>query len=59
MGNADFERTERQRTVMEQVMGKIKSNPFRLFPGVHGCAAEMMTTNMSVLSLYGYAVTRR
>lgn len=40
VGNADFERTERQRTVMEQVMGKIKSNPFRLFPGVHGCAAE-------------------
>ena len=56
VGNADFERTERQRTVMEQVMGKIKSNPFRLFPVCMG-ALPKMTTNMSVLSLYGYAVT--
>ncbi len=52
----DDERTERQRTVMEQVMGKIKSNPFRLFPVCMG-ALPKMTTNMSVLSLYGYAVT--
>ena len=56
VGNADFERTERQRMVMEQVMGKIKSNPFRLFPVCMG-ALPKMTTNMSVLSLYGYAVT--
>ena len=37
-------------------MGKIKSNPFRLFPVCMG-ALPKMTTNMSVLSLYGYAVT--
>lgn len=56
VGNADFERTERQRTVMSQVMGKVKSNPFRLFSVCMG-ALPKMTTNMSVLSLYGYAVS--
>lgn len=56
VGNADFERTERQRTVMSQVMGKVKSNPFRLFSVCMG-ALPKMTTNMSVPSLYGYAVS--
>ena len=56
VGNADFERTERQRTVMSQVMGKVKSNPFRLVSVCMG-ALPKMTTNMSVLSLYGYAVS--
>ena len=40
VGNADFERTERQRTVMSQVMSKVKGNPFRLLPRVHGSTAE-------------------
>ena len=56
MGNADFERTERQRTVMSQVMSKVKGNPFRLLPVCMG-ALPKMTTNMSVPGLYGYALT--
>ena len=56
VGNADFERTERQRTVMSQVMSKVKGNPFRLLPVCMG-ALPKMTTNMSVLGLYGYALT--
>lgn len=52
MGNADFERTERQRTVLTEI---IKSaavmNPFKL-----GSAAKdvlpSMNTNMSKLSMY-------
>lgn len=56
VGNADFERTERQRTVMAQVMQKVKSNPLRL-AAVCVKALPKMTTNMSALSLYGYAVT--
>ena len=56
VGNADFERTERQRTVMSQVMSKVKSNPFRLLPVCMG-ALPKMTTNMSVPGLYGYALT--
>ena len=56
VGNADFERTERQRTVMSQVMSKVKGNPFRLLPVCMG-ALPKMTTNMSVPGLYGYALT--
>ena len=56
VGNADFERTERQRTVMSQVMSKVKGNPFRLLPVCMG-ALPKMTTNMSALGLYGYALT--
>ena len=56
VGNADFERTERQRTVMQQVMEKVKKNPFRLI-SVCLSALPEMTTNLSVGSLYGYAVT--
>ncbi len=56
VGNADFERTERQRTVMAQVMQKVKVNPLRL-AAICVTALPKMTTNMSALSLYGYAVT--
>lgn len=56
VGNADFERTERQRTVMQQVMEKVKSNPLRLVTVCLSALPEM-TTNLSVGSLYGYAVT--
>ena len=56
VGNADFERTERQRTVMSQVISKVKGNPFRLLPVCMG-ALPKMTTNMSVPGLYGYALT--
>ncbi len=54
VGNADFERTERQRTVMSQVLKKVKGNPLRIAP-ICMTALPKMTTNMSFLSLYGYA----
>ena len=41
---------------MSQVMSKVKGNPFRLLPVCMG-ALPKMTTNMSVLGLYGYALT--
>lgn len=56
VGNADFERTERQRTVMQQVMTKAKQNPARLL-SICMKALPDMTTNLSVGQLYGYAVT--
>ena len=56
VGNADFERTERQRTVMQQVMEKAKKNPLRL-ASICMTALPKMTTNLSAGALYGYAVT--
>lgn len=56
VGNADFERTERQRTVMQQVMEKASHNPLRL-ASICMTALPKMMTNLSVGSLYGYAVT--
>lgn len=56
VGNADFERTQRQRTVMAQVMDKAKKNPLYL-AAICMKALPKMTTNLSALSLYGYAVT--
>ncbi len=55
VGNADFERTERQRVVMQQVMERALGNPLRL-AAVCARALPDLTTNMSVLSLYRYAV---
>lgn len=55
VGNADFERTERQRVVMQKVMEKALGNPFRL-AALCMRALPDMTTNMSVLSLYSYAI---
>lgn len=56
VGNADFERTERQRTVMTQVMEKAKKNPLRL-ASICMSALPKMTTNLSAGSLYLYAIT--
>ncbi len=56
VGNADFERTERQRMVMQQVMQKATKNPFRL-ASICMSALPEMTTNLSAGELYGYAVT--
>ena len=55
VGNADFERTERQRTVIEAVIESALSNPISI---VNICLSSFseLTTNMSVASLYSYAV---
>ena len=50
VGNADFERTERQRKVLNQIIGKV-SNPARLISAA-GSALPSMTTNMGKGSLY-------
>ncbi len=50
VGNADFERTERQRKVLNQIIGKV-SNPARLMSAA-GSALPSMTTNMGKGSLY-------
>ncbi len=55
VGNADFERTERQRTVMQQVMEKAIRNPFRLL-SICVKALPDMVTNMSIGKLYLYAL---
>jgi len=51
VGNADFERTERQRRVVGLVMDKLKTNPFKL----NNFKSEVMpyvTTNMETSELY-------
>ncbi len=55
VGNADFERTERQRNVMQLVMEKAMANPLRLAK-ICIMALPELTTNMSVGSLYSYAL---
>jgi len=55
VGNADFERTERQRSVMQEVIEKAMANPIRLV-SICLTALPELTTNMSILSLYSYAV---
>ncbi len=56
VGNADFERTERQRTVMQQVITKVLKNPLRIF-SICMMALPDMVTNISAFSLYGDALT--
>ena len=54
VGNADFERTSRQRIVMSQVMKKASKNPVSLCRILFSALPEM-STNMSVFKLYGYS----
>ena len=51
VGNADFERTERQRTVITKVIEKLKSNPLK-FNSFAKAAAGNISTNMSKLDMY-------
>lgn len=46
VGNSDWDRTTRQRTVMQAALSKIKSNPL-LFFSVAGKAAPSITTDMT------------
>lgn len=54
VGNADFERTSRQRVVMSQVMKKASKNPVSLCRILFSALPEM-STNMSIFKLYGYS----
>lgn len=51
-GNADFERTERQRTVMNQVFKKIKSLNPAYIGSLFSKSVPQLTTNMSAGDLY-------
>lgn len=52
IGNADFERTERQRTVLTQVAGKLKSMNPSMISKITSNAVPQITTNMSTSDLY-------
>lgn len=51
VGNADFERTERQRTVITKVIDKVKSSPLKLDSFGKACAKNL-STNMSKSDMY-------
>jgi LCP family protein required for cell wall assembly len=52
IGNADFERTERQRRVIELVMDKVKSFNPTILPNVASSVLPGVETNMSTAELY-------
>lgn len=52
VGNADFERTSRQREVMTQLFGKVKTNAVGAVPGLVSTALPQMATNMSTGEMY-------
>lgn len=52
IGNADFERTERQRNVLTQVAGKLKSLNPSMISNITKNAVPQITTNMSTSELY-------
>lgn len=51
VGNADFERTERQRKVIMQIIKSAKSNPAKLL-SIAGDILPSMETNMSKMGMY-------
>ncbi len=55
VGNADFERTSRQRTVMTQVLKKAAKNPAAL-ANIFITALPELSTNLSVGKAYSYAL---
>lgn len=55
VGNADFERTSRQREVLSIAMKKACKNPISICSIFFNALPEI-TTNMQGLSLYGYAL---
>ena len=52
IGNADFERTERQRRVIELVMDKVKSFNPTILPNVASSVLPGVETNMTTAELY-------
>ncbi len=55
VGNADFERTSRQRQVLAQALKKACKNPVAL-SAIFSSALPKVTTNIPGLSLYGYTL---
>lgn len=52
VGNADFERTQRQRSVITNVIGKLKSFSPSMISNIMDNAIPQVSTNMSTSSLY-------
>ncbi len=52
VGNADFERTSRQREVMEKLLEKAKTHAVTAIPELISSAMPHLTTNMSTAELY-------
>lgn len=52
VGNADFERTSRQREVMEQLLGRAASRSVGAVPGLISAALPQLSTNMSTSDMY-------
>ena len=56
IGNADFERTERQRKVIELVMDKVKSFNPTILPNIASSVLPGVETNMSTAELYALSL---
>ncbi len=52
VGNADFERTSRQREVMTQIFSKLKTSALTAVPKLVSSALPQVATNMSTLDMY-------
>ncbi len=52
VGNADYERTERQRTVLDQILHKIKHPNPAAIPRILYSAMPELTTNISGVNMY-------
>lgn len=57
VGNADFERTSRQRIVMEKLFQKARTNAPAAVPGLVSDALPKLVTNMNSAKLYGFSLS--
>lgn len=56
VGNADFERTSRQREVMSQLFGNLKTRIVTAVPELVSSALPHVGTNMSTMGMYGLSL---
>lgn len=56
VGNADFERTSRQREVMSQLFGNLKTRIVTAVPELVSSALPHVGTNMSTMDMYGLSL---
>jgi len=56
VGNADYERTERQRRVLTEVFKKVKSSDLKTVMGLIDELFPLLTTDISQTDMMGYAV---
>lgn len=56
VGNADFERTQRQRLVLTQLLDRMKAHPFQALPAIARDVLPELTTDLSSVTLYGLSL---